>query len=506
MPLLRKGVLIPSQGVDWSKPSTFIDDRSGFPKNMSLYRNEMRKRAGKTLYQDASMTGQVMGVSKLELPSLRYLVRASKTQLQKYNTATGAWDAIAVTPFTGGDDNFFSFANDPEDGLLLISNYVDKIRKWSGSGNNQALGGNPPLAKYLCYLSPYLLLGYVSQAGSVYPWKVQWCNTADIETWSGGNSGSQLLSDEPSDIQQLVKLNQYAAAYKKDSLWLGRKVETSDTFIFECIKTGIGLSAPRGVVDVEGIHYFMSMNDFHTWYGSQPVSIGASVRDQVFSKINRERMGRCFALHVQELAEVWFFIVVAGGEWPSEVWKYNYRTGFWYYDTCSNITCATKWARVDTESWDDDDEPWDSDLQPWDAGDTETVWEQVIFGDSSGRTSRLDYNITNDIDAVVEGLFETKDYVADQLEFRKRWLMLDVWARGPGRVYVDYSTDYGTNWTNIPYTSSQAYLDLDETTQRIRMYFDVEGEHIRFRFRNARSNEIFYLRNFYPYYILKGER
>ena len=36
-------------------------------------------------------------------------------------------------------------------------------------------------------------------------------------------------------------------------------------------------------------------------------------------------------------------------------------------------------------------------------------------------------------------------------------------------------------------------------------YFDTWAEHVRFRMRNAESNETFYLRQFYPYYLNREE-
>lgn len=503
MPLLRKGVLIPVEGVDFSKPSMFISDRGSFPQNMRFYRNEMRKRPGKTLLggivEDST---QIMGLGRLELNSgSKHLVRASKAKLERYNTSSSAWESIASTAFTGGDDNFFSFTNVTENGYLIITNGFDAIRKWIGSGNASSLGGSPGLAKYCAYLSPYTLLAHLTESGTVNPWKVKWSDTNAPETWSGGNSGSALLSDEPSPIQNIMKLNEFAAVYKKESLYLGRKVDTSEVFLFDPIKTGVGLSAPRAVAEAEGQHYFMGANDFYVWNGIRVEPIGGNLRDEVFSRLDRNKISRCFAIHVQELTEVWFFVVISGSSWPTEVWKYNYRTGFWYYDTCDSLTCGIKWERVNTISWNDSVGTWDEQQTVWDTGTTIAAWEDIVFGLSTGYTHNLDYTTTDDNGVAVSAHVITKDYTGDILEFNKRWLQLDVWGKGPGKLYIDYSTDEGSNWVNIPYTSSQAYIDLDGTNRKYEMYFDVIADKIRFRFRNAESGETFYLRNFYPYYL-----
>mgnify|MGYP001606332652 CR=1 FL=1 len=510
MPFLRKGILMPVEGVDWSKPSTFISDTSGYPQNMRFLANEICKRPGKSLYGATAISDatQIMGLGVLELPTLKYLIRASKTQLERYNTTTLIWDSILTTPLSGGDEDFVSFANVTESKFIAFTNGVDKIRKWTGSGNNSALGGNPPLAKYMTYLSPYLVIAYVTEGGDIKPWKIRWCDTDAPETWTGGNAGSALIASEPSAIQNIMKLNEYIATYKEESLWLGVKVGTSDIFEFNCMKTGIGLSAPRCVIDFEGKHAFMGHNDFYVWNGIREESIGGPIRDLVFPSLDRSKLKRCFGLHIKNLTEVWFFILTTGQTWPTEVWKYNYRTGFWYYDTCSNLTAAVAWKKITTESWDDDTPgDWDSAIDVWDAGEVMQDWEEVMFGNSAGNTLKLDYSTTNDLGVAVSSMFETKDYTMDVLEFYKRWLQLDVWVRGStnAKLYVDYSDDYGDTWTNIPYTSSTAYITLSATTQLFRLYFDIVADHIRFRFRNAESGEIFYLRNFYPYYLASAE-
>ena len=507
MPLLKKGVLLPTEGANYQLPAKFIPDRAGFPQNMRFYKNTMRKRPGSTIIGSAiSDATQIMGLGKLELSSgSKHLVRASKAALERYNTSSEAWESIAATAFTGGDEDFFSFATVSENDLMLISNGTDVIRKWSGSGNNAALGGSPPLAKYMTYISPYVLLAHVTESGDIKPWKIRWNDTDAPETWSGGNAGSALASNEPSPIQNIAKLNDLAVVYKKESLWIGRKVDTSDIFIFDPIKTGIGLGSPRAWADAEGRHYFMGLNDFYVFNGIREESIGGPVRDHVFERINREKINRCFAVHVQEQNEVWFYVCISGFDWPTEIWKYNYRNGFWYFDTVSEITAAIKWERVNTESWDDDSGTWDSAQDVWDSGTSVAQWEDIVFGNSSGNCFSLDYNTTDDNGVAVSARLESKDFTGDFLEFNKRWLQLDVWAKGPGKLYIDYSIDEGSNWTNIPQTSSQAYIDLDSTMTKYRLYFDVIGEKIRFRFRNAESEETFYIEAFYPYYLIESE-
>jgi hypothetical protein len=509
MPLLRKGIILPAKGIDYSVPSTFIADQNSFSKNMYYYRGELRKRPGKVLVGEAISGGQIMGFGIFEgNTGIKYAIRASKTKIEKYNTSTLAWESISSSDLGGGDDDQINMAMVTEEQILAVTNWINVIRKWIGSGNTAALGGNPPKAKYAAYLSPYLLLAYTNDGISIKPWRVSWSDTGNCENWSSGAAGSLDLGDEPSVIQNILKLNEYAAVYKKDSIWLLNKVSSSDVFQKSCARTGIGLAASRAVIDADGQHYFMSFNDFHTWEGIRPTSIGAAVRDEVFRRIDPNRINRSFALHVQELSEVWFFIPVSGGSWPTEIWKYNYRLGFWYYDTCAELSAAMRWGKVASEAWNDDTPgSWNEALDVWDSGDSIANWEEIILGKVSGYCSKLDYTKADDEGLPVEGVFETKDFIGESLEKKTRWLQIDFWARGSSsaKLYIDYSVNGGDDWTNIPYTSSQAYAELTEKAVHYKFYFDIVSSEIRFRARNAETGEVFYIKAFYPYYLSKEQ-
>ena len=507
MPLLRKGVLLPSKGVNFAIPSTFIEDQQTFSENMRYDRGVLRRRQGKTTLGAAlASANQIMGYGLLQLSSgTQHVVRASKGLIQRLNVSTQAWETISIISYTSDDEDFFAFANVTEDNLLISTNYKNAMYKWPGSGNQVILGGSPPKAKYLAYVTPYLLAAYTDDGMSVKPWGVSWCDTNNPEVWTGGNSGQALITDEPSPIQNIAKLSEFVAVYKKDSLAVGIKVDPPDIFRFETIKTGIGLAAPRAFADAEGIHYFMSNNDFMSWNGIRTESIGAAVREHIFSRVNKAKINRCFAIHVQEQTEIWFFILTSSDSWPTEVWKYNYRFGFWYFDSCRQVTAGIRWKNISSLTWDQLQGSWDQQQTSWDGFATGIGTEEIMLGHSDGYSSKLDYTVTDDQGVAVDARFISKDFAADSYELGARWLKLDLWAKGPGKLYVDYSDDQGSNWTNIPFQSSQAYADLTGMMTKYEWYFDIWATTVRFRFRNSESNETFYLQQFFPYYLNREE-
>ncbi len=505
MPLLRKPILKPIIGLNYMDPSTMLNDRGGFPKNMRLSRNDMRKREGRSLHGTSPISDGAAAIHHVEYPlnsQVIRLVRFSKAKAEKYNASSGAWDDITGADFNGGDTDFFSTV--VAEDKLIISNYVDAIRTYNDAGNTTDLVpsvGSAWKAKFLEYNKGYLLGAYLEEAGQGLPTKVGWTDIGDITKFSGGNSGSALLYHDPLPIRGMKNLNEFTVAYKKNSIYAGRLVDTSDVFIFDLIFTGIGLMSHRTLVDSRGRHFFMGLDDFYSFSGIRPESIGIdSVQREVFSRLDANKTDRNFAILNSEFDEIWFFVVIAGQDWPTEIWKYNYRTGFWYFDTCSALCSAAIYYQQASVAWNDLTGSWAEQNYRWNDKLLTTNFPFVVFGTSDGYTLRQNTLVNDDNAVAIDASWESIDFVADKFENYHRWLELDFEAKG-NTVKVEYSTDYGTTWKSIKTQT----LTSDWPVKPYKVYFDVVARNIRFRFSNAISGETFYLRQFYPYYLDNAE-
>jgi len=504
MPLLRKPVLKPIVGLDWMDPSTMLQDRGGFYRNMRLYRNDLKKREGKTLFGSTAVSGgQVQHLTTYPLESqVIRLIRMSKTKCQKWNTATFVWDDITGVNFTGGDGDFFSTC--VAEDKLILTNGVDVMRTYNDAGNTTNLvagSGTVPVAKYIAYnQSGYLIAAYI-QSVTGGPFKVQWTDIGDITAWGAGNYGSSLLRHSPEPIRGLHNLNEFTVAYKKDAIYVGRPVETSDIIIWDLAWQGAGLMSNRAVVVHAGKHYFMGTDDFYEFNGVRPESIAKGrVQREVFSRLDGNKTNRCFALLLTDYDEVWFFIVTAGENWPTEVWKYNYRLNAWYMDTCSELTSAALYYTQASVAWDDLVGTWAQQNWRWDDLLTTTDAQTPIFGNASGFCLKQNPFVNNDNGIAIDARYESIDFTADKFESYKRWLQLDFEAKGHS-VIVEYSTDYGETWQSIETVT----LTDRWPSKPYTVYFDIVARNIRFRLSNAVSGETFYLRTFYPYYVEREE-
>lgn len=498
--LQRRQLLRVASGVDYSKPSTLVDTSIIFPQNVRLQQEEIRKREGKTQFGTGTISGANGIVHLATYPmntEVIKLLRMSKTTVEVYNSNTDTWDNITGTALTGIDTDFFDDTL-AEDTYLFTQKGVGPIRKWTGTGNTSALGGaGVPQARFLEYLEPYLIVGYLDSGAEKHQ-AVQWTDSGNITAWSGGNSGSALLRYNATPLRGLHLLNEYCVAYKKDCIYMGRRVDTSDVIKWDLVEVGTGLLSSRALTSDGGYHYFMGLNDFHIFNGVRTESIGKPVRDEVFRIINTDKETSLFALHNSALREVWFFIVVSGGTYPTKIFRYAYKTGFWFIDTCTSIRTAVEFFNQSAVSWDAATGTWDSNTTRWDDNVLITNSPKYIFGSQDGKSYYQDAGVSNDAGVSVDAYFDTLDYSDDDLSVFKRWLQVEYWAKGTN-ITISYSTDEGVSYTSIETRA------LTDTMTKYITYFDVVSLTIRFRFRNNTTGETFTMRPLVQPYLVERE-
>jgi len=291
--------------------------------------------------------------------------------------------------------------------------------------------------------------------------------------------------------------------YKEKSIYRGRKVGSSSIFDFGGpFQIGKGIAAPRAIADDGASHYYMGLFDFHQNNALRISDIGEPVREYIFNRLNRKRIETCHAVHVELYKEIWFYITVGGNDWPTEVWKYNYKTGFWYFDNVNQCTTSLLYKQTTDLTWDTDPGLWNEEITFWDDQAGLTDAPNPIFGYADGFVDKLDSNTVDDRGNAVDARIDTGDYtghVHNGIEYDTRWLQFDLWARGYGSVKVWYSTNYGSNWIFIEERA------LTPETDKMTFWLDVISTRIRFRIQVHKKGEYATVRSFTPYFRDKPE-
>lgn len=96
------------------------------------------------------------------------------------------------------------------------------------------------------------------------------------------------------------------------------------------VSSSSGLIGKEALIEVNGIHYFISRDDILMFDGTSVTSLlHNKLRKRLAQTINYGSADKCFASHNAIFNEIWFCIPEAGDEYPSTAFVYNYRDGTW---------------------------------------------------------------------------------------------------------------------------------------------------------------------------------
>jgi hypothetical protein len=480
MAYTKLNLLLPNLGVDVSKPPEYIDQRSSPDgKNISIERGVLRKRTGSVAVGE-SMGEEIMAGRELLVDATRYVVRIGLSKVGLLNESTGEWSDVTGSDLTGTTGAPFSTATPLLSGarILVFSQGVDNIRKYTGTGDTADLGGTPPKCSFLQEWGVYLFLAKIVDGGNNYYMRVQWCDTGDIEEWSAGNAGYVDLIEDGNDITGLSIYGNYICVHKESAIYLGYPVSTDDVFLFERKNTGVGTVCNATIQNIgENAQIFLARDGIRIFNGvSAPLAPGGIV---------------------PELNEYWVAVPIGSQTGPDTIYKYNYVTGQCYKDYMPGITAAWKYQRTSALSWDDDSGTWDSATDKWDDVTLLSQHQTVMFGSSAGVTTRRDSSVNNDNDVAISAFKDTKDFTSLDFGSDKgrmvRWLEMQIWAKG-NNLTLQYSTDSGATWNTVATYALSS--DYPSDSSPLIAYFDFISTQARFRFLNETSGETFYLKDF----------
>jgi hypothetical protein len=497
---IKINVPLPIKGLTVDKPAEYVDSRATANiKNIETNRGIIRKRIG-TVQIGASLGQRVMRYFELQVGSTTRLFRVGTTKVEVLNKTTGVWSSVATAPLTGAESNPVSFAFPLLSGakIATYTNGVDNIRKCSITGNDADLGGSPPKARFLQAFGPYLVLGYIMSGGDTFYSRVQWCDTGAPETWTGGNSGSQDLLDDPEDMTGLGLMGSYLTVHKSKSIYIGQLVSGSDVIRFDRRATGVGAIAGATIQAIpSGQQVFLGSEGLHIFDGNNAPLIDAPIQDEIRERLNPLYAYKAQAISIRELDEYWVCLPLDSATEPTTIFKYNWRTGQIYKDERTALTSMGLYLNVaGALTWADMSGTWNNSVLRWANDVDQGLNPTVIFGNSSGVSTTKSDETYDDNEVANEAIWDTKDFTCEDygipdINTFMRWEGGRVWAKGDS-LKVYYSTDSGDTWT----LATTITLSDDYAAEGYPFYFDVVSENLRIRFLNSTSEEVFTVKKY----------
>lgn len=382
------------------------------------------------------------------------------------------------------------------DRVVVATNGIDAIQKWTGTGNLADLGGTPNLAKFVEFFgavaAEQLLLLWTVDTGTNQPQTIEMSAFGDPENYTNGYWNDLFRTND--ELCGARALQNAIAVYKKESISVA--YATGDSVTPLQVKENVvlvGTPSIRTVVDTGQYHIFFGWNNVYVFDGLQHRAIGDEVAASIVAEINNAQIHQCFALADYENTLYCLFIPTGGDycdkayvyDWSRRTWaEWSFpieftAAGFFYKD--SALTCAQYEALGET-------------CQDWlDAGITcddmlgQADKKTLILGDKDGYV--YSFNGGTDDGTEIASVLTTRDFaLTDEIDglqaqnaFHKLLKFIAGMTPSTATMQVRVSVDHGLSWSDWINLNPVTTADYAEVVAR----FTRRGKQARIQIRNV---------------------
>ena len=260
--------------------------------------------------------------------------------------SSGAWGSSSSIS-AAGQLRFFSQDNFGED--LVFNARGGGIYYWdesSGTGTRAIEIGSLAGASNTPTIALQVLVSDIDQhviafgsnpigSSTIDPLLVRFSDQENAADWTptATNTAGGVRINSGSEIIGAVQTRQEILVFTDVSLHSMRFTGAPFTFQFSTLSTDISMISPNAAVNARGSVYFMDSGGFYVYNGSvQPLP--CSVKEHVFTNLNKGQAFKVFAAENNDFSEViWFYPV---GESDTEITNYvsyNYAENLWAVGT-----------------------------------------------------------------------------------------------------------------------------------------------------------------------------
>ena len=224
---------------------------------------------------NGTAAAKVLAAAAYRVASTVYVFAATATNIYKY-TSSGYTSLKGSLTTSAAVGVRFCDYND----WMIMTNGVDPVQKFdpgTSTTATAALGGSPPTGRFVGRIGGYLVVAY---AGGD-PLTLQWSANGTPETWSGGDSGSRILSGG-GDITGFVGGEEYGLIFQENRII--RMVPTFDDtrFAYQELAQDIGCVAPWSLASFGKLAFCLSNKGIIATDGVTVDAIGSEKVDRTF--------------------------------------------------------------------------------------------------------------------------------------------------------------------------------------------------------------------------------
>lgn len=488
-------VISPIKGLDVHKHPLFIADPTGPNiRGARIDRGALRKEAPwYTFSVDLPLTGEVKLIDNFFTEGGdAYLLVVTTSYAYLYNSNSDTFTIINrldtappndPVPFTTTDDDNFQgtiFLDSSGNDIYILTNGVDKVQKWDGSGQLEDLGGLTSItARALTPFMNHLILGHTIETGTACTRRIRWSDTGDPEDWTTGTAGFVELVDTVDWIVTFFKVKDKLFILKERSIWELIYVGGTTVFLPQLRIDGVGGYSAKCVVPLGENALIYGSDNVYTFDGLDLLPVGDNIIDLLYSTptkiINSSKLNKATAVFIEEINEGWFSVPTQGND-NDLLLKYNLTEESWILDD-RHATAFGYYTIPQGAAWDDETEIWDDRVGVWFDTPLPSGAPITLIGTKSGYV----YQDTRGIQpagqtvVIVSSMkYESKDFMFGHAT---RVMELRFLAKG-GPCSISYSIDGGVTFSTSKQFAlisdyTECSIPVNESVEKIRMKIEV---------------------------------
>ena len=257
----------------------------------------------------------------------------------------GTWNSNADVSISTTSMRIWTHDNFGEDLIINVRDGIIGYYDTSGGLNNRAVllkdvsGANttPTIAKKVIVSDRdrhVIAFGCDPQTniGTQDPLLIRFSSQESITDWesTATNTAGDLRIGSGSQIITAVETRREIIVFTDVSLHSMQFIGPPFTFGITAISENITIAGPLSPVAVEDAVFWMGVNEFYVYKGGVQ-RVPCSVKDFVFSDINREQIEKVTAGVNSSFAEIWWFYPSADSTENDKYVIYNYEQKIWYF-------------------------------------------------------------------------------------------------------------------------------------------------------------------------------
>jgi len=171
------------------------------------------------------------------------------------------------------------------------------------------------------------------------PLLIRWSSQESVTDWTptATNTSGDIRLSQGSEIVTAVRTSRQFLIWTDSSLHSLQFIGPPFTFGTALLGDNVRIAGPNAVVSVNDLVFWMGQDSFYL-YDGQIQPIPCSVRDYIFSDINRNQSFKIYAGSLASQNEIWWFYPSSGSDENDRYVIYNYGEQVWYYGTLARTT------------------------------------------------------------------------------------------------------------------------------------------------------------------------